>query len=1027
MNNYENLIITRDDLLSYWSTMFPELSKTKLINLLKQFNEIDIETMLQQKNVAYDNNNLHERIKTSIDFNLCEYLTLHTDHYFTCIPFFHFYTPIFNPKLSRFISKLKTFNIIANHDVFLDEIIKTALESMFENSCRILVYEINYMRMSQKLIGDNPQDRFRYFSNDLLKNEEYILSLYYEYAALTELLQTNLDNYFDYIFEILVNTQENWQSIRASLNIAYEYPKIQKIKIGIGDGHRKGRSTAMLILDDYYKILYKPHSLKLEQGFYQLLQWLENQNISGYLGGKYLKCYTKQEFGWSEFINNTPCFKKEEIKSFYLRIGQYLCLLYILNSTDFHYENLIACGEFPMLIDMESIFRGNLKHPQKERNSALIKARTILDTSVYSVGLLPSVNGNDEVAFDLSGLGAETEQYIPIKSLKLHDLDMDTIKLTRKDSRLTPKENNPIFNDKLIDSGEYVQEIKQGFDIIYRWIIKNKNPFINVLQELFENSDSRFIFRSTLFYAQLLKISIHPNFTHNEFERKMILHRCGINAEEQTLWINRSEYNDLLRGDIPFFQTKVNDNVIRNARGEICQGLLMDTPMNDVVNKIKEINNEDLLRQLEFIELSFINRNLNTDETNINFSTNINHLTPEKWLSTATSIGEFILDQGIHGKNDDGNDDLVWFSTTVQGFEENIWKPDILSYDLYNGNSGIALFLGYLGYILDRKDFKQAAFQAMEIPKQILSKSDTTLKHPVGAFSGFGGILYTLYKLSQIYNDETNVNFIISQANTILELIKQDNINDIVIGTSGILGVALSISQSTIPELVEVANKIINSAYQKLMSFYSSEKEIVTWPSLNGRIYSGFSHGNAGIAAYLYSVFASTKDPHMLDCVKKSLTFERSCYSQEHKNWLTSNYNGIFSNGWCHGAPGILLSKLLLLNEGYSDSYISDELHIALETTYKHGIGNNPTYCHGDLGSLSILNFASESLQDKTLKDKTLSTYQDLFNNVLSKEWRLKNFRCCRSLGLMIGISGFGYSMIKNYAPEEIPEFLWLH
>ena len=74
MNNYENLIITRDDLLSYWSTMFPELSKTKLINLLKQFNEIDIETMLQQKNVAYDNNNLHERIKTSIDFNLCEYL-----------------------------------------------------------------------------------------------------------------------------------------------------------------------------------------------------------------------------------------------------------------------------------------------------------------------------------------------------------------------------------------------------------------------------------------------------------------------------------------------------------------------------------------------------------------------------------------------------------------------------------------------------------------------------------------------------------------------------------------------------------------------------------------------------------------------------------------------------------------------------------------------------------------------------------------------------------------------------------------
>ena len=43
------------------------------------------------------------------------------------------------------------------------------------------------------------------------------------------------------------------------------------------------------------------------------------------------------------------CTAPEEIQRFYERQGGYLALLYVLQATDFHFENLIAAGEHPVL------------------------------------------------------------------------------------------------------------------------------------------------------------------------------------------------------------------------------------------------------------------------------------------------------------------------------------------------------------------------------------------------------------------------------------------------------------------------------------------------------------------------------------------------------------------------------------------------------------------------------------------------------------------------------------------------------
>ena len=53
-----------------------------------------------------------------------------------------------------------------------------------------------------------------------------------------------------------------------------------------------------------------------------------------------------------------------------------------------------------------------------------------------------------------------------------------------------------------------------------------------------------------------------------------------------------------------------------------------------------------------------------------------------------------------------------------------------------------------------------------------------------------------------------------------------------------------------------------------------------------------------------------------------------------------------------YGAPGILLSKLLLYKNGMKNELIKSEIKIGINRTIKSGIGISPTYCHGDLGNL---------------------------------------------------------------------------
>lgn len=66
-----------------------------------------------------------------------------------------------------------------------------------------------------------------------------------------------------------------------------------------------------------------------------------------------------------EAISYSECNTLDEVSDFYYKIGELLCILYTLNSKDFHCENIIADGDSPVLIDLETLLHGTLEDKKK--------------------------------------------------------------------------------------------------------------------------------------------------------------------------------------------------------------------------------------------------------------------------------------------------------------------------------------------------------------------------------------------------------------------------------------------------------------------------------------------------------------------------------------------------------------------------------------------------------------------------------------------------------------------------------------
>src|SRR5207344_2189252 len=115
-------------------------------------------------------------------------------------------------------------------------------------------------------------------------------------------------------------------------------------------------------------------------------------------------------YGWAGHVEPGPCADAAGLARFYRRQGAHLALLYPLQGTDIHFENVIACGDEPVLIDVETLFHPLTAPPPPAGSDP---AAAALDSSVFRTSLLPRFVLGDDAALDVSGLGGDHGAALP--------------------------------------------------------------------------------------------------------------------------------------------------------------------------------------------------------------------------------------------------------------------------------------------------------------------------------------------------------------------------------------------------------------------------------------------------------------------------------------------------------------------------------------------------------------------------------------------------------------------------------------
>src|SRR5579875_2895554 len=172
------------------------------------------------------------------------------------------------------------------------------------------------------------------------------------------------------------------------------------------------------------------------------------------------------------------------------------------------------------------------------------------------------------------------------------------------------------------------------------------------------------------------------------------------------------------------------------------------------------------------------------------------------------------------------------------------------------------------------------------------------------------------------------------------------------------------------------------------------------------------------------------------ETARAALAYERTLFSPHRQNWLDLRQRPPSSNGqpssgekymvaWCHGAPGIALSRLILRSL-LADAQLGEEIRAGLRTTLTQGFGLNHSLCHGDFGNLDILITAAHLLPGEAFAEHIPRIAAALLENMERQGWVCGVPFGVETPGLMTGLAGTGLALLRLAAPERVPSVLLL-
>lgn len=670
-------------------------------------------------------------------------------------------------------------------------------------------------RQMTRSSGDNDQDKA------LLQPW---LDRWRMFPVLAALVTTTLTNWIRALDEMIRALEQDHADIATALSGLTTPLAVQAIHGDAGDVHLGGRSVMLLTFADDRRVVFKPKRLAITDVFRALVRRI---NVAGFSTPLHVHAaLVRDGHTWEQFVAHRSCTSKAEVERFYHRMGGWIRLLQVLEGRDFWLDNLIANGEFPVFIDLETIMQPRRGADAIDDAAQLVQDR--IDTSPAATNIVAMMTpiGPDAGSEDL-GCFAPPRAYLSpfpatsVPGVMTGDVDRHGYRTW------SHPEHAPQLRGEHAPAEAWFGAIEAGYREMAE-IISRLAPELRVPGGLIEQlsvQPVRTIYRDTWTCVKIINRSVAPPLLGHWQRRKAFLaslHRSSATNDDQlnarTSAVVAAESRAIAGLDVPFFTSRGSSDAIFPPDASPVQHFFDGTVRATILGRLETTTPETVDEDVAFLRTSFWTTHRATAPMPpLSPVVQSDTLDPDDFLGAAVRIGNLI---GQHGMATPAGA-VDW---PALGYHPSVDIESItpLGTDVLSGRAGVALLAHDLWHATRDRAWRQRSRQLQDQIADGVRQTSAWWRHAdaskggaaaspsiVGAHCGLGGMLATLDYLG-------------TDIGTFLEAVDWSSVlsrapHDVVTGTVG-LALALTARGAWIPGMPDalrsqLEERIVSDAY----------------------------------------------------------------------------------------------------------------------------------------------------------------------------------------------------------------------
>lgn len=889
------------------------------------------------------------------------------------------FAEFFRPLLHDFASRLAASLSAAPRAAFVcvPDVVRTALVDLTDPlmmlHLKTLIVEFHAHREAMGLpFTPDSSYAFEEFQAHL-SHPDAAAVLYADHPVLVELVERTLRQRQALLLEVTDHFIADAREL--SQHQLISQARIAEIHVPDGgDSHNGGRVVTFLRTPGE-QIVYKPRSMATETLTADLVS-LINPHLDPSASLELPRSLDMDSHGWQQKISPRPVASLTGARRYAYRLGAFTALFAAIGATDLHCENVLAAGEHPMFIDLETLV--GVRYRSSDGDTPPLSA-----TPVITTGLIPFFQPGASVDIDISGAGNRSEQESRLTSTMLVDKGTDATRLENLPVVMQHTTNLLTLGSEPADLGDLSSDFDAG---LRDSIAAIRAEVRGIKKSIRRKFVIRQVLRPTAVYARFLEASLHPRYLKDPAERRRLfslMKPLRLIAEGTRDQLRALEQAALVSGDVPYFSVDAHATAAFSPDLGSVDGVFHCSPSEEIAAAVDHFLATPELQHRYLCHVAIRGGDAVSDGEDDrprqgDFGTDL-------WVGDVTSFATRTADL-VEELNVGRRGAPAWLLPGVTPHGSVSLMP--MSAHLYDGG-GVLLALAASAKPTHRKLAAEATRGGL---LETLPGTDTALG--LSVFSGQPSAAYLAWEL-----DQAGVPGLDSLPSQILAGVASVHLSDTHVRDllGGLAGTAAWVA--SVPALALDQADLLERGIAQMLDVLRNDD----LPAHE------MAHGRMGVAWALARVAKRVGDESALRMAANHLHRAAELWTTTEQPHVAK----VAHASWCKGTAGALIALgegLVAAGRSVEEVRLITDPLVDQSVRAAHGRGRDMTPCHGVSGVVQALAHASSTLHVPAYLDAARRLFTDRMSRVSAEGYNGGLRRSQGHLGYMTGLTGVAHT-----------------